>query len=947
MRRLAPLLFALIALWMVGDHPVVAQNPNDNCPEEYRRGIPEVESAREAKKARLRSRGMPERFLHLLDKEECVACIERASDGFHIRVEYNDDANIKRHSFRWNPQSERRVREQLAAGQIKAFYILNTAVRCECCPEVQDDTKTNASYADWNPELEVHMSHVITFDDPSDLGPLPQDLENPPGDWTNAVPNIQEFSKPGRRVLQVTCPACQGLADQLNRQESNRNFLWDKKLTAQERISIIENAIGHRSNEIARLKYQQLFPSTASAAGQQQIEALEEVTEQQQSDIERATRDLAEVDAQIAEVNALMAALMKQIRECEEACRKTTTTIMTGTTDPIVTDTPPAIVGTPRQNAPTTPEQTAPTANAGNPPPVAAKPEPDQAAQPTGAPGATAPAMCPDCDAAAAEVARLNAQISERTAELEQLRALEAGNSANIANLTQLRAAAAGQANAAERVAELEGRIADLQAANRGLRAQQFSAQEEIRTLNEAVAKAIRDLEACNRSCAAATDLPITGTGSTGTGPAKRTVAVNPISPIAICKACEALANQLRTAHAELQRLAQRANDLQIESDFEAFEDQRAKVSELEAALAACNKQCATSTTANTTGDLNTTGANTTPDCVGAACSEEWNACSVTNSCTPIDQDCGVPGTRTCSSGGGNGTPTHDVMDPSGWSTSSNAETEQRIQIKFGDVFIELVIRPMQPAQIGSWFNPLGLLARRLVDNMERWRGSVGPRPLVNPRDLLEVEKYSSGQSMGLPKGVHVLLTDRGGSTGKTLGMQILNLTGQPVRLASMPFAIEPIKQQAQARVQQAFSRLSKAAPVNLDLSAYCVEFLKLPPAANQIFRLAPASVQKKYEAMSKVLRSAYRVQHAGLLRPDSNPAGYTDSIKQWAVWAVEQKFNEARFTDAFLGHTRKNVEAAGQPWSKPAEEMLRKISPNRWRDIVKVLSGAGVAVPQ
>jgi hypothetical protein len=134
---------------------------------------------------------------------------------------------------------------------------------------------------------------------------------------------------------------------------------------------------------------------------------------------------------------------------------------------------------------------------------------------------------------------------------------------------------------------------------------------------------------------------------------------------------------------------------------------------------------------------------------------------------------------------------------------------------------------------------------------------------------------------------------------------------------------------------------------VNLDLAGYCVEFLKLPPAANQIFRLAPASVQKKYEAMSKVLRSAYRVQHAGLLQPDSNPAAYVDSIKQWSLWAVEQKLNEAKFTDSFLGHTKKNVEGAGRQWPKAAEDMIRKVSPNRWRDIVKVLQGAGLPVPQ
>ena len=98
---------------------------------------------------------------------------------------------------------------------------------------------------------------------------------------------------------------------------------------------------------------------------------------------------------------------------------------------------------------------------------------------------------------------------------------------------------------------------------------------------------------------------------------------------------------------------------------------------------------------------------------------------------------------------------------------------------------------------------------------------------------------------------------------------------------------------------------------------------------------------------MSKVLRSAYRVQHAGLLRPDSDPAAYTDSIKQWAVWAVEQKFNEARFTDAFAAHTRKNVEGAGQQWSRPVEDAIRKASPNRWQDIVKVLAGAGMQPSQ
>jgi hypothetical protein len=131
-----------------------------------------------------------------------------------------------------------------------------------------------------------------------------------------------------------------------------------------------------------------------------------------------------------------------------------------------------------------------------------------------------------------------------------------------------------------------------------------------------------------------------------------------------------------------------------------------------------------------------------------------------------------------------------------------------------------LVIPPFQQQGVKQWFDPLGLMARNLIAHLDRWRGSVGPRPLISTADLKTIERYSDGQAAGLPNGVHVLLSDQVGSTGKTLVMQILNLSGRPVRLSAKPFAVQPIKQQAQQQVQQAFSRLSKAAPVRLDLAA-------------------------------------------------------------------------------------------------------------------------------
>lgn len=831
MRRCPLVFFAFLVLWMAGDHSLAAQNPNDNCGPRYRRDPVATNRAREAKKAQMRQRGFPARFFSLLDREQCVACVERASDAFHIMIVYNDDANapmdskdrrVKTHSFGWDPKSERRAREQLAAGQIKAFYIMNTAHRCDCCPEVNQDGGTPETYADWNPELEVNMSHVIEFNEPSDLGPLPQDLENPPPGWETDVPNIEQFHKPPKRQVHVICPACESLAAQWNSAAGTLDFLWDRKLSLQEGISITENAIGNRQNQIARLEYQQLFASTQSAARQQQIDFLKRVSEQQQEGIERENRQLAQVDRDIAEANARMAALMKQIQDCEARCKTT---------------------------AP--------------PPPITEKPV--TAPAPATAPAAATPrdrdpvapgAACPACQPLA----------------------------------TRLKGLQDSRREAMDWLDDVEIQIGVVQSELRKNSATAFTGPDWLARLNE-TRRAQDSLWAKDA--------------------------------------------ELRDDRAEL---------------MTRIKGLDARIAQTAEELAACNLKCATANTAATDevaalkkGSGGVTG--TGDSCAGPSCGEEWKECTSSGTCKPVETDCGIPGSceRPCAVGD----TCVDMTNGSAW-TCEGCEADTAFQLKEVDIpDTELVVPPLPRQEVRTWFNPLGLLARTLVESVQRWRGSIGPSPLLNPRDLKALEPYSSGQAAGLPAGVHMLLVDAGGSTGKTLALQILNLSGKPARLSSLPFAVEPIKQQAQQRVQQAFSRLAKAAPVRLDLSGYCVELLKAPPRPNTILRLAPRAVQQKFAPMGKVLQSAYRVRHAGLLRPDSNPAAYGDSIKQWAVWAVEQRFNEARFTDAFAAHTKKNVEAAGQQWSKQAEDVIRKVSPNRWQDIVRVLAGAGMQTPQ
>jgi hypothetical protein len=225
--------------------------------------------------------------------------------------------------------------------------------------------------------------------------------------------------------------------------------------------------------------------------------------------------------------------------------------------------------------------------------------------------------------------------------------------------------------------------------------------------------------------------------------------------------------------------------------------------------------------------------------------------------------------------------------------------------------------------------NPLGLLSRSLAEFMEWWSPTL----------------HAAEQN--LQKGLQLLITSAGGSTGKNLTMQVLNFTGKAVDLQGM-VALEPVKKDSQQQMNQAFAKLAgRQIASRFDLSAYCLEFLKLPPVAGQVLRVAGPEVQKRFAPMKRIMTAANRLTSTNALKPDTAPASYADSIKQWAIWTAEQRFNEKRFGAAFMSHTKKNVEGAGQKWSKQFEDVVRQRTPNRWNDIVQILKGAGASVPQ
>lgn len=197
------------------------------------------------------------------------------------------------------------------------------------------------------------------------------------------------------------------------------------------------------------------------------------------------------------------------------------------------------------------------------------------------------------------------------------------------------------------------------------------------------------------------------------------------------------------------------------------------------------------------------------------------------------------------------------------------------------------------------------------------------------------------------PSPIEILFTSLGGSTGEVLEMQVFKTGTGPVRLQGLDVVLEPLKKDASNAIRRDLQRRSTGAARTLRLNGYCLEFLKAPPAAGTVFRIAPGAVQQQFAPVRDVLNAARRLHKDGLLNPDSDPVNYFNSIRQWAIWSREQRLDEHGFRSRFIEHTRKNVVEAGRPWTPQVEALIEKAVPNRWNDISKVLRAAGAGAPR
>jgi hypothetical protein len=263
------------------------------------------------------------------------------------------------------------------------------------------------------------------------------------------------------------------------------------------------------------------------------------------------------------------------------------------------------------------------------------------------------------------------------------------------------------------------------------------------------------------------------------------------------------------------------------------------------------------------------------------------------------------------------------------------------VNLVFQNIIIESVRRAFDHSHLWGGaggtggFGLLGLLFVRPADvamsHAPVW-STRGPR--IGEPAPLRVSASSSGSA---PSGLEVALIATGNSTGRVFRLQALNGGSLPISVSAPDgLVLQPIKQAARSAVEKLDSKIPGA-----DITGYCLDFGKLPPTSGTLYRVADEQMQQRFAPLAGVLRAERKLAAAGLLHPDSDPAAYGESIRQWALWSRIEHFDLKDFEQHFIQYTRKNLEGAGQKWSGDLERGVRQLAGNRWQDITAVWSEA------
>ena len=246
------------------------------------------------------------------------------------------------------------------------------------------------------------------------------------------------------------------------------------------------------------------------------------------------------------------------------------------------------------------------------------------------------------------------------------------------------------------------------------------------------------------------------------------------------------------------------------------------------------------------------------------------------------------------------------------------------------------------PTKMSENLGPEDLLLH--VDALGRVILSRGPWEIATLNAGLPLGRESGAASWmsaplpgELPQVAYWLIAN-GNSSGKAFELQVQDPSGQFKRVV-LPdgVVLEPaaIKDPEAKAAGQAGKLLTQ------EITAFCLEFAKLPPEAGMLYKIANPEKQRQYRAAHYALEAGYEMGANGEFNPDMDAKAYIDFTRQNAAWAIQGNWDEQQFTQHWIERTQKNAQAMHIAWSKQMEDALRAAAPNRWRDIDKVVKKA------
>jgi hypothetical protein len=230
------------------------------------------------------------------------------------------------------------------------------------------------------------------------------------------------------------------------------------------------------------------------------------------------------------------------------------------------------------------------------------------------------------------------------------------------------------------------------------------------------------------------------------------------------------------------------------------------------------------------------------------------------------------------------------------------------------------------------WF--LGTLSQRSALASHASVARNGSAHRVRPNDIFALAQKSGVNDV---TGLTLSVVATGNSSGDVFRIRAVDRSGKEVPI-DLPdgLVMQPLKRKIQNG-----SDIVRGREPGQPIVGYCLEFAKLPPTTGALYRVADTKIQQQFAPMTRVLAAVRKLAASGGLHPDTDPAAYLDSMKQWSVWTRLEKWDLASFERHFVEHTRKNAESKKVSWTKEIEAKVRKLVPNRWRDLTAVWAEA------